>query len=127
MKKLIAAMLLPLMIGLAACGTQKAVYHKISAEDAYQMMRGADAYILLDVRTGEEFAEKHIDGAALIPYDEIGARAAAELPDKNVLILLYCRSGRRSEIAANDLVAMGYTNVYDFGGIIDWPHDTVSE
>ena len=102
-------------------------YQKISAGEAYEMIRVTDEYILLDVRTDEEYKEKHIKGAVLIPDDEIGSRAETELPDKNALILIYCRSGRRSANAANELIGMGYTNVYDFGGIIDWPYDTVSE
>jgi len=127
MKKLFLALLLLCSLILAACGASEAVYRKISAEDAYRMMRENDSCILLDTRTGAEYEERHIEGAILIPEYEIAARAAAELPDKNALILLYCRSGRRSEIAANELVAMGYTNVYDFGGIIDWPYETVCE
>ena len=105
--------------------SSNAVYQKIYAEDAYQMMKNTDEYILLDVRTYEEFIERRIEGAVLIPDYEIGSRAAAELPDKDALILIYCRSGRRSANAANELIRMGYTNVYDFGGIIDWPYDTV--
>ena len=88
------------------------------------MMQEENIYILLDVRTTGEFNERHIEGAVLIPDNEISDRAAEELPDKNILILVYCRSGRRSEAAARELVDMGYTNVYDFGGIIDWPFET---
>jgi len=127
MKKLITAALLLCALALAACNAPEAVYQRISAEDAYRMMQEIDEYILLDTRTDWEFAEVRIDGAILIPEHEIGDRAAAELPDKHVAILIYCRSGRRSEIAARELVAMGYTNVYDFGGIVDWPYATVSE
>ena len=101
-------------------------YRRISAEEAHQMMQETEKYILLDVRRVDEFSAQHIEGAILIPYDEIGSRAADELPDKNALILIYCRSGRRSEIAAVELLGMGYTNVYDFGGILDWPYETVS-
>jgi len=104
-------------------GNEKPVYRKISAGEAYQMMRNTSEYILLDVRSLEEFTEKHISGAALIPDNEIVNRAAKELPDKNALILVYCRSGARSAKAANELVGMGYANVYDFGGIIDWPYE----
>jgi len=105
----------------------KAEYHKISAEKARTMMSELNDFILLDVRTGEEYTEKHIDGAVLIPDYEIEDRAGGELPDKNAVILVYCRSGRRSENAARKLVDRGYTNVYDFGGIIDWPYKTVSK
>jgi len=101
----------------------QAVYRKISAESALQMMQDASEYILLDVRTVEEFNEAHIEGAILVPDYEIVNRAPTELPDKNALILVYCRSGRRSENAARELVEMNYANVYDFGGIIDWPYD----
>jgi len=124
MKRLIVAMLC-CFLALTACGAPRAVYRRISAEEAYQMMRETGEYILVDTRTHEEYAQGYIDGAALVPEYEIAGRAAAELPDKDALILVYCRSGRRSEIAASVLVAMGYTNVYDFGGIIDWPYDTV--
>jgi len=106
-------------------GSDEPAYRRVSAGDAYQMMQDTDEFILLDVRRDEEFREAHIEGAVLIPDYEIESRAAAELPDKDALILVYCRSGRRSADAANKLVGMGYTNVYDFGGIIDWPYDTV--
>jgi rhodanese-related sulfurtransferase len=80
---------------------------------------------LLDVRTSEEYKEKRIEGAVLIPDYEINDRAAAALPDKDAAILIYCRSGRRSASVAHELIEMGYTNVYDFGGINDWPYETV--
>ena len=106
-------------------GSDEPAYRRASTVDAYQMMQDTDEFILLDVRRDEEFREAHIEGAVLIPDYEIESRAAAELPDIDALILVYCRSGRRSADAANKLVGMGYTNVYDFGGIIDWPYDTV--
>ncbi|MCL2810997.1 MAG: rhodanese-like domain-containing protein [Clostridia bacterium] len=113
---------------LGACSTpEPAVYQKITAEEAKARMEEGGAYILLDVRTDEEFKEGRIDGALLIPDYEIQSRAKAELPNKNALLLVYCRSGRRSALAAQELIDMGYTNVYDFGGIIDWPYDTVSD
>jgi rhodanese-related sulfurtransferase len=89
-------------------------------------MDSGDEYILLDVRTTEEWAESRIDGSILIPDTEIRGRAADELPNKDALILVYCRTGRRSAEAANALIDLGYTNVFDFGGIIDWPYETVS-
>ena len=104
----------------------KAEYHKITAAQAKDMMANTADYILLDVRTEEEYQENRLDGAILIPDYEIGSRAENELPDKDVLILIYCRSGRRSALAAEELILSGYTNVYDFGGIIDWPYETVS-
>lgn len=105
---------------------QTGVYQKISPQQAKSMMEESEPYLLLDVRTQEEFKEKRIDGAVLIPDYELKNRASAELPDKNALILIYCRSGRRSALAAKNLIDLGYTNVYDFGGIIDWSYATVS-
>lgn len=102
-----------------------AIYHKITSEEAYEMMGELTDYILLDVRTDEEYNEGHIDGAILIPDYEISARVEDELPDKDATILIYCRSGRRSANVANELTELGYTNVYDFGGIIDWEYETV--
>lgn len=104
----------------------KAQYRKISAIEAKNIMDETEDYILLDVRTYEEFWEKRINGSILIPDYEIADRVEKELPDKDALIFVYCRSGRRSAIAAKELCSMGYSNVYDFGGIIDWPYDTVS-
>lgn len=101
-------------------------YQKISAEKAKEMMDSGRPHVLLDVRSEGEFTTKRIDGALLIPDYEISERATAELPDKSALILIYCRSGRRSAIAARKLIRSGYTNVYDFGGINDWPYATVS-
>jgi len=101
-------------------------YIKISAEEALDMMNNSSGYILLDVRTHEEFIEKRIEGAVLIPYNEIELRAKTEIQEKDILILIYCRSGRRSEIAANELIGMGYTNVFDIGGLeTDWIFDTI--
>ena len=84
-------------------------------------------YIIVDARTEEEYAEGHIPGAILIPEYEIADRAQSELPDKDQLILVYCRSGRRSKIASQALADLGYTNVKEFGGIIDWPYDVVTD
>ena len=95
-------------------------------DETQRMMRELTDYILLDVRTDEEFKESRIDGAILIPDYELASRAETELPNKDMLILIYCRSGRRSANTAQELIAMGYTNVYDFGGIIDWHYETVS-
>lgn len=115
--------------GTEGSSSQKpgAIYQKISAAEASKMMREADSYILLDVRTVEEFAEAHIGGATLIPDFELEDKAATQLPDRDALILIYCRSGRRSAAAAKLLTGMGYINVYDFGGIINWPYETVSK
>ena len=113
--------------GLASCSNNGKApsYEQITAEEAKAIMDSHDDYIIIDARTTTEFAEGHIEGAILIPEFEIAERAEAELPDKNALILVYCRSGRRSKIASSELVELGYTNVKEFGGIIDWPYETV--
>ena len=99
-------------------------YEQITPAEAKAIMDERDGYVILDVRTQEEFDEAHIDGAILIPDYEIADKAESIL-DKNQLILVYCRSGRRSKNAASELVSLGYTNVKEFGGIIDWPYETV--
>ena len=104
-----------------------AEYHKISSSDAKARLDSGDKLILLDVRTKEEFDAGHIGGAVLLPNETIVDTKPEALPDLNAEILIYCRSGNRSAQAANKLVAMGYTNVYDFGGIIDWPYEVVTE
>ena len=98
-------------------------YHKITAQEAKEMMD--EGATVVDVRTAEEYAEKHIDGALLIPVDTIGGTPPEELPDLDAPILVHCRTGVRSKAAAEKLVGLGYTKVYDFGGIVDWPYDTV--
>ena len=100
-------------------------YERITPAEAKAIMDEREDYIILDVRTQEEFDEAHIDGAILIPDYEIADKAESILKDKNQLILVYCRSGRRSKNAASELVKLGYTNVKEFGGIIDWPYETV--
>ena len=100
-------------------------YEQISGSDAKALMDSESGYIILDVREQYEYDEGHITGAILIPYDKIADRAENELPDKDQLILVYCRSGRRSKIAAEELVKLGYTNVKEFGGIIDWEYEIV--
>ena len=95
----------------------------ITADEAKEIMDSASEYIILDVRTDEEFIEGHIPGAILIPDYEITASANAMLPNKDQLILVYCRSGRRSKLAAETLSELGYTNVKEFGGIIDWKYE----
>ena len=99
-------------------------YTKITAEEAKEMMDQDSSVIVLDVRTEEEYNTGHIEGAILIPNTEIIEKAENILTDKSATILVYCRSGRRSALAAEDLAGLGYTNVYDFGGIIDWEYDT---
>ncbi len=107
-------------------GEDVAQYHKLTPEEAKARMDAGGEFIILDVRTEEEYNEKHIEGAVLLPNEEIGDTQPELLPDKNAEILIYCRSGRRSKEAAEKLVAMGYMNVYDFGGINDWPYDNVT-
>ena len=126
MKKLILLFLAVML--LTACGQAKendqgAVYVNITAEEAKQIMDTEEGYVILDVRTQEEYDEGHIPGAILIPHTEIDARAEEVLTDKDQLILVYCRSGRRSKLAAEALVELGYTNIKEFGGIIDWPYE----
>ena len=126
MKKLIFLLLAVMM--LTACGQDKennqgAVYVNITAEEAKQIMDTEEGYIILDVRTQEEYDEGHIPGAILIPNTEIKVRAVEELTDKDQLILVYCRSGRRSKLAAEILVVLGYPNIKEFGVIIDWPYE----
>jgi len=98
-------------------------YKKISPQEAQTMM--SDDVVILDVRTQEEFDGGHIKNALLLPVDEIKEMAESILPDKAQTILVYCRSGGRSERAARELIGMGYTNVFDFGGIVDWPGEIV--
>ena len=95
----------------------------ITAEEAKKIMDSEEGYIILDTRTQEEYDEAHIPGAIVIPHDEITDRVEEELTDKDQLLLVYCRSGRRSKLAAEALVKLGYTNIKEFGGIIDWPYD----
>ncbi len=127
MKRVLLTLLLAALL-LTACGQakendQEAVYMNITAEEAKRIMDTEEGYIILDVRTQEEYDEGHIPGAILIPNTEIEERAEEELTDKDQLILVYCRSGRRSKMAAEILVDLGYTNIREFGGIIDWPYE----
>ena len=126
MKKLIF-LLLAVML-LTACGQdiendQGAVYVNITAEEAKEIIDSEEGYIILDVRTQEEYDQGHIPGAIVISHEEITEKAEDVLTDKEQLILVYCRSGRRSKIAAEALVELGYTNIKEFGGIIDWPYE----
>ena len=126
MKKLILLRLAVLL--LTACGQDKendreAVYMNITAEEAKVLMDSGESHIILDVRTQEEYDQGHIPGAIVIPDTQIKARAEEMLTDKDQLILVYCRSGRRSKLAAEILAELGYTNIKEFGGIIDWPYE----
>lgn len=100
-------------------------YEQISQQEAKRIMDTESDYVIIDARTQEEFDEGHIEGAILIPEYEIEEKAPDLIPDKNQLILVYCRSGRRSKIASETLVHLGYTNVKEFGGIIDWEYGIV--
>lgn len=115
------------LFGLSACKNDCNVpaYEQITAKEAKTIMNTEKDYVIIDARTKEEFDEGHIENAILIPEYEITERAEKELPDKDALILVYCRSGRRSKIASEELVKLGYTNVKEFGGIINWPYETV--
>lgn len=104
---------------------EEVMYEQISAEDAKKIMDSGVKYVLLDVRERHEFDAGHISGAILIPYTEIESKAEEVLTDKDELILVYCRSGRRSKIASESLVNLGYTNVKEFGGIVDWQYEVV--
>ncbi|MBE6959633.1 MAG: rhodanese-like domain-containing protein [Ruminococcaceae bacterium] len=126
MKKLIFIFLATLL--LTACGQEKkihqeAVYMNITAEQAKEIMDREEGYIILDVRTQEEYAQGHIPDAVLLPLDDVQNKAQTVLPDKEQQILVYCRSGRRSKEASQILIELGYTNIKEFGGILDWPYE----
>ena len=118
---------LALPFGCVGCVSDggSATYEQISGAEAKALMDSESGYIIIDARTQEEYDQGHIPGAILIPEYEIADRAEKELPNKDQLILVYCRSGRRSKIAAEELVKLGYTNVKEFGGIIDWEYEIV--
>ena len=122
MRKQTFALLLALVLLLTACA-QAASYEQITQEEAKQILDTTNGYILLDTRTQEEYDQSHIPGALLIPHTEIAQRAADELPDKDQVILVYCRSGNRSKQASEALAELGYTNVKEFGGINTWPYE----
>lgn len=107
-------------------GAAKGEYHKITAEEAKKMM-DSQTVVVVDVRTEEEYQEGHVPNALLVPNESITDQMPDALPDTSAVLLVYCRSGRRSKEASQKLVDLGYQNVYDFGGIIDWPYDTVKD
>ena len=112
-----------LLMLLSSCGTPRGSansYRQISMDEAVKMMKNEKNYIILDVRRPDEYAEGHIPGAINVPNEEIGTANISELPDKSQLILVYCRSGRRSKKASEKLAALGYTNIVEFGGIQDY-------
>ena len=144
MKRVLCGLLVAACVLFTACGDQKSIgiiggadgpttvivsggekemYEQITPETAKKIMDSGVKYTLLDVREQDEYDEGHIPGAILIPYTEIDAKAEEVLKDKDALILVYCRSGRRSKIAAESLANLGYSNIVEFGGIIDWPYE----
>lgn len=126
MKHFIPLLLAALLLTGCAAPEEKSAYRQITAEEAVTMMEEQEDYIILDVRTAEEYKEAHIPNAVNIPNESIGTEDIPELPDQDQLILVYCRSGNRSKQASEKLAALGYTNIVEFGGINDWPEDTVS-
>ena len=102
---------------------EKPMYKQITPDEAKKIMDSGEEHIILDTREQYEYDEGHIPGAILIPYTEIENKAEEIIPDKDAQILVYCRPGRRSKIAAESLEKLGYTNVKEFGGIIDWQYD----
>ena len=132
MMKKWSLLILGLLLLLTACSSptknnQEMVFLNITAEEARKLRDSEEGCIILDVRTREEYDQGHIPGAILIPDTEIEAKAADLLPDKDQLILVYCRSGRRSKLAAQSLADLGYTNIREFGGILDWPYEVVQD
>ena len=121
-----ALMLLPGCAVSGGAGVKDSGYRQVSAEEAVSLMETETDYIILDVRTQEEYEDRHIPGALCIPNETIGSEDIPELPDKEQLILVYCRSGNRSKQASEKLAALGYTNIVEFGGINDWPGETVT-
>ena len=126
MRKLLSVFLAVILLTGCSAPKETVSYRQISMDEAITMMEEKSGYIILDVRTPEEFADKHIPGAVNIPNETIAAEEIPELPDKDQLILVYCRSGNRSKQASEKLAALGYTNVVEFGGINSWPGETVS-
>lgn len=128
MKKYIPFLLsLFLLTGCAGNTAKDIGYRQITAKEAVTMMEDETDYIILDVRTREEYEEKHLPEAVNIPNESIGSEEISELPDKDQLIFVYCRSGNRSKQASEKLADLGYTNIVEFGGINDWTGETVSE
>ena len=119
-KRLISVILSALLLTACTAQGNSLGYKQITVSEAAKMMEEEKNYIILDVRRADEFAEGHIPGAINVANESIGTEEIPELPDKAQLILVYCRSGRRSKEAAEKLVKLGYTNIVEFGGILDW-------
>ena len=129
MKKLIPILLSALMFTGCArtSNNQTNTYRQITMDEAVTMMEQETGYIILDVRRADEFAAGHIPGAINVANESIGTDEIPELPDKDQLIMVYCRSGRRSKEASEKLVKLGYTNIVEFGGILDWKGEIVTD
>lgn len=128
MKKSVLPALALLLLMLTGCTAPEAgAYRRVTMMEAMEMMEKETDYIILDVRTESEFASGHIPGAMLLPNETIGTEEIPQLPQKDQLILVYCRSGNRSRQAADKLARLGYTNIVEFGGINSWPGDIVTE
>lgn len=121
MKRILPIFLVALLLVGCAAPAEEITYRQVNMDEAITMMEEGSGYIILDVRTPGEFEEKHIPGAINVANETIGTDEIPELPDKDQLILVYCRSGNRSKQASEKLVALGYTNIVEFGGINDWP------
>ena len=128
MRKLLPILLSALLFtGCASSNNQTNTYRQISMGEAVDMMSEETGYIILDARRADEFATGHIPGAINVANESIGTDELPELPDKNQLIMVYCRSGRRSKEAAEKLVKLGYTNIVEFGVILDWKGEIVTD
>lgn len=125
--KILAVLFLVIVLVGCAAPDKESGYRRVEMEEAVTMMEEESEYLILDVRTPEEFEEKHIPGAINVPNETIDTEEIPELPDKEQLIFVYCRSGNRSKQASAKLAELGYTNIVEFGGIKDWPGETVSE
>ncbi len=127
MKKIMLLLFLSFLLAGCTAPAGDLGYRQVSMDEAVALMDGESGYIILDVRTAEEFNDSHIPGAVNIPNEEIGTEEIPQLPDKDQKIFVYCRSGNRSKQASEKLAALGYTNIIEFGGINSWPGETVSE
>ena len=126
MRKLLSVFLAAILLVGCSAPKETASYRQISMDEAIVMMAQESGYVILDVRRADEFAAGHIPGAINVANESIGTDEIPELPDKDQLIMVYCRSGRRSKEAAEKLLHLGYTNVVEFGGILDWKGETVT-
>lgn len=126
MKRIIPILMALLLLSGCATQSAKKTYRQITMEEAATMLEEETGYTILDVRTAQEYSEKHIPGAINIANESIGTEDIPELPDKDQLILVYCRSGNRSKQASEKLVKLGYTNIVEIGGINRWPGETVA-